>query len=46
MRVCVVGCGAIGGIYAGHLAQLDRRRGVGLRRSAAHVAAIKPTDSA
>ncbi|HVP01683.1 MAG TPA: 2-dehydropantoate 2-reductase [Solirubrobacteraceae bacterium] len=23
MRVCVVGCGAIGGLYAGHLATLD-----------------------
>ena len=23
MRICVVGCGAIGGLYAAHLAQLD-----------------------
>ena len=30
MRICVVGCGAIGGLYAAHLAAAARRRGVGV----------------
>ena len=32
VRICVVGCGAIGGLYAAHLAAAARARGVGLRR--------------
>ena len=34
MRVCVVGCGAVGSLFAANLAQTRRRRGVGLRRLA------------
>jgi 2-dehydropantoate 2-reductase len=40
VRVCVVGIGAIGGLYAGHLAQLDDVEVWGYDVSAEHVAAI------
>ncbi len=40
IRVCVVGCGAIGGIYAAHLAALDDVEVWAYDRSAEHVAAI------
>lgn len=40
MRVCVVGVGAIGGLYAAHLAQLEEVEVWGYDVSAEHVAAI------
>jgi 2-dehydropantoate 2-reductase len=40
VRVCVVGCGAIGGLYAAHLAQLDDVEVWAYDVSAEHVAAI------
>ena len=40
MKVCVVGCGAIGGIYAGHLARLPDLELWAYDVSAEHVAAI------
>jgi len=40
MRVCVVGCGAIGGLYAAHLAQLEDVEVWGYDVSPEHVAAI------
>lgn len=40
MRICVVGCGAIGGLYAAHLAQLDDVEVWAYDVSAEHVAAI------
>ena len=39
MRICVVGCGAIGGLFAAHLAQLDAEVWA-YDVSAEHVAAI------
>ena len=39
-RICIVGCGAIGGLYAAHLAQLDDLDVWGYDTSAEHVAAI------
>lgn len=39
-RICVVGCGAIGGLYAAHLAQLEDVEVWGYDVSAEHVAAI------
>ena len=40
MRICVVGAGAIGGLYAAHLARLDDVEVWAYDVSAAHVAAI------
>jgi 2-dehydropantoate 2-reductase len=40
VRVCVVGCGAIGGLYAGHLATLDDVEVWAYDVSREHVAAI------
>ena len=40
MRICVVGAGAIGGLYAGHLAQLDDVEVWAYDVSAEHVEAI------
>jgi 2-dehydropantoate 2-reductase len=40
MRICVVGCGAIGGLFAGHLAQLPEVEVWAYDVSAEHVAAI------
>ena len=40
MRICVVGVGAIGGLYAAHLAQLEDVEVWGYDVSAEHVAAI------
>jgi 2-dehydropantoate 2-reductase len=40
VRVCVVGCGAIGGLYAGHLATLDDVEVWAYDVSQEHVAAI------
>jgi len=40
VRICVVGAGAIGGLYAAHLAQLDDVEVWAYDVSAAHVAAI------
>ena len=40
MKVCVVGCGAIGGLYAAHLAQLPELEVWAYDVSAAHVEAI------
>lgn len=40
MRVCVVGCGAIGALFAGHLAALDEVEVWAYDVSAEHVAAI------
>ena len=40
MRVCVVGCGAVGSLFAANLAHARRRRGLGLRPSQEHVDAI------
>ena len=40
MKVCVVGCGAIGGLYAAHLAQLPELELWAYDVSAAHVEAI------
>jgi 2-dehydropantoate 2-reductase len=40
VRICVVGCGAIGGLYAAHLAQLDDVEVWAYDVSAEHVAAI------
>jgi 2-dehydropantoate 2-reductase len=39
-RICIVGCGAIGGLYAAHLAQLDALEVWAYDVSAEHVAAI------
>lgn len=39
-RVCIVGCGAIGGLYAAHLAQLPGLEVWAFDTSAEHVAAI------
>jgi 2-dehydropantoate 2-reductase len=41
VRVCIVGCGAIGGLYAGHLAQLDDVEVWAYDVSRAHVDAIE-----
>lgn len=40
MRICIVGCGAIGGLYAAHLATLDDVEVWAYDVSAEHVAAI------
>jgi len=40
MRVCVVGCGALGGIFAAHLARLEGVETFAYDVDAAHVAAI------
>ena len=40
MRVCIVGCGAIGGLYAAHLAQLSQVQVWAYEVSSAHVEAI------
>jgi 2-dehydropantoate 2-reductase len=40
VRVCIVGCGAIGGLFAAHLAQLPELEVVAYDLSPAHVAAI------
>ncbi len=40
MRICVVGCGAIGGLYAGHLAQVPELEVWAYDVSSAHVDAI------
>ena len=40
MRICVVGCGAIGGLFAAHLAQLPELEVWAYDASADHVAAI------
>jgi 2-dehydropantoate 2-reductase len=40
VRICVVGCGAIGGLYAAHLAQLPELEVWAYDVSAAHVEAI------
>jgi 2-dehydropantoate 2-reductase len=40
MRICVVGCGAVGGIFAAHLAQLDGVEVYALDVNAAHIRAI------
>jgi 2-dehydropantoate 2-reductase len=40
-RVCIVGCGAIGGLYAAHLAQLEDVEVWAYDVSAEHVAAIE-----
>jgi 2-dehydropantoate 2-reductase len=40
VRVCIVGCGAIGGLYAAHLAQLPEVEVWAYDPSAEHVAAI------
>ena len=40
MRVCVVGCGAVGSLFAAHLAQLDDIEVWAYDLDAAHVAAI------
>ena len=40
VRVCIVGCGAIGGLFAAHLAQLDDVEVWGYDVSEEHVAAI------
>ena len=40
MRICIVGCGAIGGLYAAHLAQLPELEVWAYDASAEHVAAI------
>ena len=40
MRICIVGCGAIGGLYAAHLAQLPELEVWAFDVSAEHVAAI------
>jgi 2-dehydropantoate 2-reductase len=40
MRVCVVGCGAVGSLFAAHLAQLDDVEVWAYDLAAAHVAAI------
>jgi 2-dehydropantoate 2-reductase len=40
MRICIVGCGAIGGLYAAHLAQLPEAEVWAYDLDAAHVAAI------
>jgi 2-dehydropantoate 2-reductase len=39
-RICIVGCGAIGGLYAAHLAQLPELEVWALDVSAAHVGVI------
>lgn len=41
MRICVVGCGAVGGIFAAHLARLDGVDVYALDVNAAHIAAIR-----
>lgn len=41
MRICVVGCGAVGGIFAAHLARLDGVEVYALDVHAAHMAAIR-----
>ena len=40
LRVCIVGCGAIGGLFAGHLARLDELEVWAFDPAAEHVAAI------
>jgi len=40
LRICVVGCGAVGSLFAGHLAQLDDVEVWAYDLSAPHVAAI------
>ncbi len=40
MRICIVGCGAIGGLYAAHLAQLPELEVWAYEVSSAHVEAI------
>lgn len=40
VRVCIVGCGAIGGLYAAHLAQLPELEVWACDPSVEHVAAI------
>ena len=40
VRVCVVGCGAIGSLYAAHLARLDDVEVWAVDTNAAHVDAI------
>jgi 2-dehydropantoate 2-reductase len=40
IRICIVGCGAIGGVYAAHLAQLDEVDVWAYDVSEEHVAAI------
>ena len=35
MRVCIVGCGAVGSLFAANLGDARRRRGLGLRPRAA-----------
>ena len=40
MRICIVGCGAIGGLYAAHLAQLPEAEVWAYDVSAEHVEAI------
>jgi len=39
-RICIVGCGAVGGLFAAHLAQLDDVEVFAYDLDAAHVAAI------
>ena len=41
MRVCVVGCGAVGSLFAANLAQLDDVEVWAYDLDAAHVAAIR-----
>ena len=40
MRICIVGCGAIGSVFAAHLAQLPELEVWAYDTSAAHVDAI------